>query len=148
MVPDDRSRLPASDDALATGSLLVGPLLSACAVVAATALVAVVDPHEPGHYPTCPFLAVTGRPCPLCGGLRAVNSLTSGRLAEAAGSNVLVVVGVLIATVLWARWTVLRLRGTAAPYLNPSPALVISGFAVLVLFGVVRNLPFGAALAP
>lgn len=34
-----------------------GVLVAAAAVVA---FVAVVDPNEQGHYPTCPFLALTG----------------------------------------------------------------------------------------
>lgn len=129
-------------------NLVLGPLSSALAVLAGTALVATVDPHQPGNYPVCPFLTVTGYPCPLCGGLRAVNSLTAGRFVDAIGSNVLVVAGMAVAAVLWVRWTVLRARGRPVSYVNPDAALVIAGLAVLVMFGVLRNLPFAAALAP
>ena len=36
------------------------------------------DPHEQGSYGFCPFLALTGHPCPGLRGLRAVNDLTHG----------------------------------------------------------------------
>src|SRR5690606_29528852 len=42
---------------------------------AATLVVATVSPEEPGHYPTCPFLALTGAWCPGCGSLRALHAL-------------------------------------------------------------------------
>jgi hypothetical protein len=32
------------------------PVLAALGAIAATAVVATIDPNEPGHYPTCPFL--------------------------------------------------------------------------------------------
>ena len=34
-------------------------------------VVAVLDPNEPGHYPTCPFLRLTGLGVPGCGSLAA-----------------------------------------------------------------------------
>ena len=38
-----------------------------------------------------PILAITGRPCPGCGGLRAVNDLTNGDVAGALSSNLMAV---------------------------------------------------------
>lgn len=108
---------------------------------------AAVDPNQPGHYPTCPFLAVTGEYCPGCGSLRAIHALTDGRLAEAAGLNLLVVAAVPLLAVLWLRWLVVRLTGAPRP--RPAPAVAIWALAALVLvFWVVRNLPLGAGLAP
>ena len=43
---------------------LRAPLGTAVAALAATAYVGLVDPNEPGHYPTCPFLALTGQVLP------------------------------------------------------------------------------------
>ena len=39
-----------------------------------------------GHtfWPTCPFLLVTGHPCPLCGGTRSFASMWEGDLGRAA----------------------------------------------------------------
>jgi len=130
---------------------LHGPLAAAGVVLAGFALVAVVDPNEPGHYPTCPFLALTGLYCPGCGSLRAAHALTRGDVATSAGDNILFTLGLPLAVLLWGRWLYVRAKGRPAPVLpapGTRPALWVAGLAVLVLFGVVRNLPWGAFLAP
>lgn len=112
------------------------------------------DPHVAGSWGTCPFLAVTGLPCPVCGGLRAVNSLTHGDVVAAASSNLLVVAVLPVALVWWGLW--LRRCRTAAGTprtaltVLPVPALrtVVAGTVLLVGFTVLRWLPPGAWLAP
>src|SRR6478752_6842274 len=87
------------------GALRV-PGLCALAAVAAVGLVAVVDPNQPGHYPTCPFLALTGMYCPGCGSLRAVHDLAHGDISGALARNpltVLVLGGLVVAYAAWAR---------------------------------------------
>lgn len=112
------------------------------------ALLHVRDPHTQGSYGFCPFLVLTGQPCPGCGGMRAVNLLTNGEFAAAAASNLFAVLLVVVATVAWLVWFVRRLRRKPAPYLTWSPrAFVIAGLGVAV-FGVVRMTPWGAGLAP
>ena len=115
-----------------------GHLLGGAGALAAAGVVEAVGPGG-GGYPACPFLATTGRPCPLCGGLRAVHELTRADLAAAVSLNLMVVVLVALVAV---DWTV-RLRGRSVP--RWAYALVAGAF---VVFWVVRNLPFGAALAP
>ena len=123
------------------------PVLAATAALAATAYVGTVDPNQSGHYPTCPFLFLTGRYCPGCGSLRAVHALAHGDVGAALGLNVLTVLGVVVLAGIWARWAARSWRGeqrsTVAPRWVHYALLV-----VVVVFGVVRNLPFGAALAP
>ena len=126
---------------------LGGPLSALAAGVAAFAVVGLVDPNQPGHYPTCPFFALTGHFCPGCGSLRAMHALTQGDLAGAAGLNVLALASLPVLAVIWLGWV--RRRWTGAPRAQPAPAALIWALAVGVLvFGVIRNLPFGAALAP
>jgi hypothetical protein len=126
---------------------LTGPVASVAAAAVAFTVVALVDPNEPGHYPTCPFLAVTGEYCPGCGSLRAMHALTRGDLATATGLNVLALASLPVLAVIWLRWV--GRSWTGAPRAQPAPAALIWGLAVLVLlFGLIRNLPFGAALAP
>jgi len=145
---------------------LGGPLGLAALGVAGTAYVAVVDPGRPGHYPGCPFLALTGWWCPACGGLRCVHALTRGDLAAAAHDNLLVLAGLVLAVPLWLRWTarvwlardaVGQARERHAPpdgpgRRRPSPAALRTAAwlaaALVVAFTVLRNLPVGAALAP
>ncbi len=67
------------------------PLAVAALVVVGTAYVAAVDPNEAGHYPTCPFLYLTGYACPGCGTLRAVHDLATGHPVDALQRNPLAV---------------------------------------------------------
>ena len=133
----------------ATGRLraVAAPVLVAAAAAAAVGVVGVVDPNEPGRYPTCPFLAATGRYCPGCGSLRAVHALAHGDVGAAVGLNVLAVGGILLLAAIWLRWVAARAGGRRRAALAPAPA-VWALLTVVVVFGVVRNLPLGASLAP
>jgi hypothetical protein len=126
---------------------LAGPVGMLAAGVAAFAVVALVDPNQPGHYPTCPFFALTGHFCPGCGSLRAMHALTNGDLAGAAGLNVLAVASLPVLAVIWLRWVRRSWSGTSRGH--PAPAVLVWAVAAgVILFALVRNLPFGAALAP
>jgi hypothetical protein len=126
---------------------LTGPVGSVAAAAAAVAVIAVVDPNQPGRYPTCPFFALTGHWCPGCGTLRALHALTQGDLATAAGLNLLVLAGLPVLALTWLLW--LRRSWTGAPRARPAPPALIWVLAAgVLLFGLVRNLPFGAVLAP
>ena len=126
---------------------LSGPVAAVAAAAAAFTVIAVVDPNQPGRYPTCPFFALTGHWCPGCGTLRALHAMTEGDLAAAAGLNLLAVAAVPVLALIWSLW-VWR-RWTSAPRAGPaSPTLIWALAAGVLLFGLVRNLPFGAVLAP
>jgi len=80
------------------------PLFVAVGAAGVAARLALVDPAEPGHYPGCPILAVTGMYCPGCGGLRALHDLTHGDLVAALSSNLVVTSAVPMLFVLWICW--------------------------------------------
>lgn len=126
----------------------LAPALVLGGVLAGTAVVANVDPHRPGHYPTCPFLFLTGLYCPGCGGLRMVNDLAHGHVGAAFGSNQLLFLLIPVAAYLWGRWAVRTARGLPmrSALLRPATAHVAVG--VLLAYGIVRNLPFAHVLAP
>lgn len=126
---------------------LLAPVGTLAGVAAAFAYVGTVDPNEPGHYPVCPLLRFTGVYCPGCGGLRSAHAFVHGDLPAALGSNALAVVGYGIFAVVMAVWLVRAVRG-APMRLAVSPYLWWGIGAVLALFTLVRNLPFGSALAP
>lgn len=114
---------------------------------AAVAVVALVDPNEAGHYPTCPFLAVTGHFCPGCGSLRAVHAMAHGDVGLALSLNVLTVAAVVTLGVVWLRWVVRLWAGRQRTWSAPAPvlwALVIG----VTLFTLVRNTGAGSVLAP
>ncbi len=128
--------------------LLRDPALVGIAGASAATLLHFRDPHGSGSYGFCPFLELTGRPCPGCGGLRAVNDLTRGDVAGAMGSNVLAVALVAMLAVAWAAWVVRRARGHDGPLLVVSDRSLAILLVVALVFGVVRNTPWGAGLAP
>jgi hypothetical protein len=115
--------------------------------LAAVAVVGAVDPNEPGHYPTCPFLAVTGWFCPGCGSLRAIHALAHGDLREALARNPLTVVTVLALVVWWAAWFVRAVHARPRRWLAPAWA-IWAMVAVIIFFAVARNLPGAQFLAP
>jgi hypothetical protein len=126
-----------------------GPVLLAAAVLGASVLLHLRDPHHGGSWGYCPWLVLTGTYCPGCGGLRAVNDLTNGDLVGAASSNLLLVGSLPLVLVLWGRWLVDSWRGVARG-IDSRRALLYAGafLVVTVAFWVLRNTPAGAWLAP
>ncbi|WP_062354849.1 DUF2752 domain-containing protein [Herbidospora yilanensis] len=121
----------------------VGGLLAA-----ATVFVAVVDPSRPGHFPPCPFLLVSGFYCPGCGGLRAVHALTRLDVGGALSFNPLFVAVAPFLVYLWAKWLSSAWRQRPLRTRLTAPVAVWSFVALALLFGVFRNTPYGAFLAP
>lgn len=125
-----------------------GPLLTAAGVLAASVMVHLVDPNEPGNYPTCPWLLMTGTYCPGCGTMRAVAALTHGDLAGAWQMNPLLIV--LLPPLLGA-WVHALYRAWRPPtrlrrMANPVWLWVMMGG--IGVFWVVRNTPALSVLAP
>jgi len=118
------------------------------AATGAAAYIALVDPDEPGHYPTCPFLALTGYYCPGCGSLRMIHALTRGHLAEGFGRNPLAFVTLAFLGYLWIRWTVAASRGRPLRSRILQPSAIIAFAVVIIVYWVVRNLSFAHVLAP
>ncbi|WP_461074347.1 DUF2752 domain-containing protein [Streptomyces deserti] len=117
------------------------------AVAGAFAYVGAVDPHEPGHYPVCPLLRFTGLYCPGCGGLRSAHAVVHGDLLAALQDNALAVLGYVGFAVLWTVWVVRAVRGRPMR-IDLGPVHLWSLGALLLVFTVVRNLPFGGWLHP
>ncbi|GHH02444.1 DUF2752 domain-containing protein [Streptomyces lanatus] len=117
------------------------------AVAGAFAYVGTVDPNEPGHYPACPLLQYTGIYCPGCGGLRSAHAVVHGDFAAALQDNALAVAGYVLFAVVWTVWVVRTLRGRPLR-IEPGPVQLWSGVTLLLVFTVVRNLPFGGWLHP
>lgn len=126
----------------------VGAAVTAAAVVA----VRVRDPYVPGSWPPCPVFAATGLLCPGCGSMRALHDVSSGDVVSAFSANVLVfaaAVAFVVSVLVW-----VRRRGThpGVPLWRVGPVGGVGAapvwLVVVVVFTVVRNLPFGAAFVP
>lgn len=101
-----------------------------------------------GSYGICPLYGIAGLYCPGCGGMRAVNNLTDGRIMDSLQSN-LFALPLLIVVALWVgNWLARAWRGQSMRELS------ISWFTMWVLLGaiavytVVRNTPWGTWLVP
>ncbi|MFF3287569.1 DUF2752 domain-containing protein [Streptomyces sp. NPDC003023] len=126
---------------------VAAPLGAIAAVAAAFAYVGNVDPNEAGHYPVCPLLRFTGILCPGCGGLRSAHAFIHGDLAGAFGANAAATVGYAVFAVVWVVWLIRAVQNRPLRIgLSPGAWWVVGG--ALLIFSVVRNLPFGSALAP
>jgi hypothetical protein len=98
------------------------------------------------HVPLCPFRALTGWWCPLCGGLRCADALVHGQFTAAVHDNVLLVAALPLLAYVWLDW-VARARA-GRPVRRLSVGVVIAMVAALVVFTVARNVPAGTALRP
>jgi hypothetical protein len=96
------------------------------ALAAAAALVGAFDPGSTWWFPSCPFHALTGWLCPLCGSLRAVHALLQGSPAAAVTFNPLTVSGL-------GAWLVARQRTTSFFF-------SARGISLVAAFGLLRNL--------
>ncbi|MEQ4716229.1 DUF2752 domain-containing protein [Nonomuraea sp. B19D2] len=127
---------------------LLAPLGVAGATGAVFAFVGVVDPNQPGHYPTCPFLWITGLYCPGCGTLRTIHALAHLDPVTALGLNPLAVAMIPLLLFWWGRWVVRAWQGRPRRTTLAHPAWLWAFIALIMVYWVVRNLPFGAFLAP
>jgi hypothetical protein len=96
----------------------------------------------------CPFRALTGWVCPLCGGTRMGDALLHGHLGAAMQANPVALVAVAVLTMLTVLWTVELLGGPPArppqPLLRwlrgvPRPVWLVLGAAAAIAYVVLRN---------
>ncbi|MBI3416378.1 MAG: DUF2752 domain-containing protein [Verrucomicrobia bacterium] len=108
------------------------------------------DPAQHSFYPRCLLHEFTGLNCPGCGALRALHHLSHGELRTALHFNPLVVLAGPF--LLW--WLARKFWNTdAGPSLPNLFARPVVGWALVTLvivFSIVRNLPFApfTAFAP
>lgn len=125
--------------------------VAGAAVLAAVAVQATFDPFTQ-DIPLCPVHALTGLDCPGCGMTRAVHALLAGDPLLAVRCNVLLMVMIPIAAIVWVRWLGRSWRGDGAGRARgtsmPTPRLVLACVIVALVFAVLRNLPAFWFLAP
>jgi hypothetical protein len=121
-----------------TGTVLAATL----ALTASVAVLFVYDPSTAGFFPVCALHELTGWQCPGCGGLRAVHQLSHGHLAAAWQLNPFVIVLLPVALWLGLREAARAFAGRTWPGLVTRPVFAWLLAGALVLFGVLRNVPF------
>jgi hypothetical protein len=116
--------------------------MGAAVVVAGAALLFVFDPARYAFYPRCVFKMLTGLDCPGCGGLRATHQLLHGHVREAFAFNSLFVASLPAIGFLIARAGVERLTGRKWRRLVSATTAIWVVAAIVIAFGVLRNLPW------
>jgi Protein of unknown function (DUF2752). len=104
-------------------------------------LLLVFDPATSSVFPPCPLHYLTGFYCPGCGSLRAIHQLLHGHWYAGWTMNPLSVLLFPFLAYGLASEALFHLRGERLPQV----ALPANGirvlFAVIILFGIARNLP-------
>ena len=126
---------------------VLGPFAMAAAAGVFAAVVVALDPNEPGHYPTCPVLELTGLYCTGCGVLRAMHALLRLDLVTAWGMNPLFLLVIPMIIGSWVAWLIRAWTGRPRSWLAP-PWLVATLVTAMLVFTVARNVPAFAWLAP
>lgn len=125
--------------------MLISPryrtILALPAAAVALILLRVFDPALSGVFPPCPIHYLTGLYCPGCGSLRAMHALLQGDLMHAWAMNPLTVLLLPFLTYGLISEMLLNLRGRGLPQPGFSATQIRALCAVIVLFGIVRNLP-------
>ncbi|OGF50985.1 MAG: hypothetical protein A2231_06415 [Candidatus Firestonebacteria bacterium RIFOXYA2_FULL_40_8] len=99
-------------------------------------------PGEGGIYPLCPTHYLTTLSCPGCGSLRAMHNLLHGNIKEAFYFNPLMILALPILAVWFLLYILKSVFAVKLPEVKLKPAiwwLLISG---IILFMILRNLPF------
>ena len=129
------------------GRRLLSPALVSIGGAAVCTVLYVVDPETPGHYPTCPFLALTGHYCPGCGSLRAVHALLHGDVRLALQRNPLAVVTAVLLLAGMFIWVRRLWQGRQRTWVVPA-WLLYCLLAVVLAFWALRNVPGWTWLSP
>jgi hypothetical protein len=137
--------LGAADPPIGRAGRLRRPLTTLGAVGVAGLALVLRDPHH-HTWVLCPFKALSGWDCPLCGGLRAVNDLGHGAVGAAAHSNLLFVGSLPLLLLGWLLWVRSALTGRVPRPRRGAVRLAAATYlAVAVAFTVLRNTPWGSA---
>ena len=104
-------------------------------------LLRIFDPTTYGIFPPCPLPYLTGLFCPGCGSLRAIHALLHGNVHAACAMNPLTVALLPFLIYGLASETLLAWHGRGLPQPMLSALGIRTLCAVIVLFGVLRNLP-------
>jgi len=118
-------------------------LLAAAALAGTVGLLLLrnFDPAKSVIFPPCPLHFLTGWYCPGCGSLRAMHQLLEGNLRAAWALNPLTMVLLPFIGYGLTSQALLVLRGKGLPgvFLSANSIRVLC--AIIVLFGILRNLP-------
>lgn len=106
-----------------------------------SAFVAYFDPSKANFFPVCPLYTMTGLACPGCGLTRGFHSLFHGDIIPALDYNFLIPVWAAIFGWVFVSLLLRVIRGRGLWMWPTRPGFLWSFLIVLVVFGIVRNVP-------
>ncbi len=112
------------------------------AVILGAAMVTYFNPSTVKFFPVCPLLSLTGFACPGCGLTRGFHALFHGDITTALDYNALIPLFAVVLGFFFISMLLVAVRGRGFPKRAYSPKALWAFFALLMVFGVVRNLPF------
>ena len=130
---------------LTLSRFLLSPRVGYVALIAlgfaGVAILYTFDPRNPGTYPICPFLGLTGYHCPGCGTLRALHQLLHGNIIAALGYNPFTVLSLPFIAYSYANGAMRVFRLATPPRVFVPPQYIWALFVGIVAFWLLRNVP-------
>ncbi len=120
-------------------------VLAVAGISAASAGIFVItyfNPTTAGFFPVCPLHATTGLNCPGCGMTRGFHALFHGDVFGALHFNALLPVFLFVGIYLFISLGLIAVRGRGLAFNIFKPYLLWGFLFALIVFGIVRNLPF------
>lgn len=106
------------------------------------ATIAYFDPSKANFFPVCPLYALTGFACPGCGMTRGFHALFHGDVLTALDYNALLPIWALAFGYVFVSLALFTVRGRGLSMKVFHPTALWVFLIALLLFGVLRNLPF------
>lgn len=100
------------------------------------------DPVSSGLFPACPLYSLTGFACPGCGMTRGLHSLLHGDILQALDYNAMLPLILAFFGYLWLSMALYAIRGRGLTPGNVSVVMIWIMLVLLLVFGILRNLPF------
>lgn len=113
----------------------------AAAMAAGVAAVWYFEPTTAGFFPACPLYTITGFACPGCGLTRGFHALFHGDIATALDFNALIPLIAIFFGYWFLSLVLTAVRGRGFGFGKMSAGLVATTFVLLLVFGIVRNIP-------
>lgn len=100
------------------------------------------DPVKSSLFPACPLYTMTGYACPGCGMTRGLHALLHGDIIGALDYNAMLPLILIFFGYLWLSVLLYALRGRGLAGGKISMAFIWIMLGLLIVFGIVRNLPY------
>ena len=113
----------------------------AAVMVAGVAAVWYFEPATSGIFPACPLYTMTGFACPGCGMTRGFHALFHGDILTALDFNALIPLVAIFFGYWFLSLVLTAVRGRGFGFGKMSAGLVGTTFVLLLIFGIVRNIP-------